>query len=169
MKPIKDFPGYFADESGNIFSKLPWGKGAKPPSEPRRLKPGKDGGGYLIVGLQKDGKQYTRKVHQLILETFVGKCPNGMEACHLNGVRDDNRLKNLRWDTPKANCADRKLHGTHPNGEKNGRHKLNEMQVRVIRRCCESGMMQTETAEVFGVNQLAISRIVHRKTWGHLL
>lgn len=53
------------------------------------------------------GSRYPHSyVHRLVLEAFVGPCPPGMEACHWNGIPGDNRLHNLRWDTPSANNAD---------------------------------------------------------------
>lgn len=62
--------------------------------------------GYLVVGLHKDGRQLTKSVHRLVLEAFVGHCPEGMEACHYNDERTDNRLVNLRWDTRSENRKD---------------------------------------------------------------
>lgn len=63
--------------------------------------------GYLIVNLTDDnGQRQTRTVHTLILETFAGPCPPGMEACHGPGGQTDNRLANLRWDTKEANRDD---------------------------------------------------------------
>jgi hypothetical protein len=56
---------------------------------------------------------FTRKVHRLVLETFVGPCPDGMECCHNNGDPADNRLENLRWDTLSSNAYDRVEHGVH--------------------------------------------------------
>lgn len=50
--------------------------------------------------------------HRLVLEAFVGPCPEGMQACHNDGDRMNTRVGNLRWDTPKANSADRWRHGT---------------------------------------------------------
>lgn len=54
-----------------------------------------------------------RLVHHLVLEAFVGPCPAGLEGCHNNGVSDDNRLINLRWDTRSANQLDAVRHGVH--------------------------------------------------------
>lgn len=65
------------------------------------------------VILRKEGKSYTRKVHQLVLQAFVGPCPEGMVVCHNNGRAGDNRLENLRYDTPSGNMFDRVKHGTH--------------------------------------------------------
>lgn len=70
---------------------------------------------HLYVKLHKDGKQKTAYVHTLVLEAFVGPKPPGMECCHNNGEAQDNRLENLRWDTPTSNSADMILHGTNVN------------------------------------------------------
>jgi hypothetical protein len=45
-------------------------------------------------------------IHTLVLEAFVGSCPDGMQCCHYNDIGTDNRLENLRWDTPSANNID---------------------------------------------------------------
>lgn len=41
--------------------------------------------------------------HRFIWEAFHGPIPSGMEIDHLNTIRDDNRLENLRLVTPKEN------------------------------------------------------------------
>lgn len=69
--------------------------------------------GYILISLRADGIQSMRTLHSIVLETFVGPRPEGMEGCHNNGVRHDCRLTNLRWDTTKANHEDSVRHGTH--------------------------------------------------------
>jgi hypothetical protein len=56
-------------------------------------------------------------VHRVVLETFVGSCPDGMECCHLDDVKTNNKLVNLRWDTHDANVVDKVR-----NGRCNNRH-----------------------------------------------
>jgi hypothetical protein len=73
----------------------------------RILRPRPDRGGYLMVDLYRNGVQVTYKVHRLVLLAHVGPCPDGMEGCHANDQPDDNRLSNLRWDTPDGNMGDR--------------------------------------------------------------
>lgn len=68
--------------------------------------------GYRVVSLGKKGHSGNFMVHRLVLEAFVGPCPEGMETRHLNGDRVDNRLENLTWGTPFENAMDRQLHGT---------------------------------------------------------
>ena len=53
----------------------------------------KNNRGYLHVKI--NGKLYS--VHILVLETFVGPCPDGMECDHSDRNRCNNALTNLRW------------------------------------------------------------------------
>ena len=43
-------------------------------------------------------------MHRLIWEAFNGKIPEGFQIDHINTIRTDNRLENLRLVTPKENC-----------------------------------------------------------------
>ena len=70
------------------------------------------------VSLHRGGRQSTRLVHHLVLEAFVGDRPDGTEACHWDGDPSNNELSNLRWDSHKANEADKFRHGTHVNANK---------------------------------------------------
>lgn len=68
--------------------------------------------GHFAVGLRRNSGGFRRYVHRLVLEAFVGPCPEGLIACHNNGDPTDNRLENLRWDTPSSNMFDKQAHGT---------------------------------------------------------
>jgi hypothetical protein len=52
--------------------------------------------GYLYVQLRK--RKY--KVHRLVAEAFLGGIPLDT-VHHINGIKDDNRVKNLEWATWK--------------------------------------------------------------------
>lgn len=56
--------------------------------------------GYCRCGVS-NGK--TVLVHRLVYETFIGSIPEGYVIDHINTIRDDNRLENLRCVTPKEN------------------------------------------------------------------
>ena len=73
----------------------------------RVLSPAQHRNGQLHLHLWKDGIGKVGRVHRLVLETFVGACPDGMEACHANDDPTDNRLINRRWDTRSSNRDDR--------------------------------------------------------------
>lgn len=70
--------------------------------------------GYLHTGV---GRGRFRRVHQLVLEAHVGPAPDGLVACHQNGVKTDNRLENLRWDTRSANALDAVRHKVGRSGQ----------------------------------------------------
>lgn len=74
--------------------------------------------GHLTVTLSRGGMRSIRRVHRMVLEAFVGPCPDGLEGCHGNGVPNDNRLANLRWDTRSNNSLDAVMHGVHPQSRK---------------------------------------------------
>lgn len=69
------------------------------------LKPGKNLRGVLYVNLS-NGNAHNKRVHQLVLEAFVGPRPPGMEGCHLDDNKENNAVTNLRWDTHSANMFD---------------------------------------------------------------
>lgn len=58
--------------------------------------------GYPQVLVRKP-KRTIALVHRLVFETFIGEIPKGYEIDHINTVRDDNRLENLRVVTHREN------------------------------------------------------------------
>ncbi|ALA06154.1 HNH endonuclease [Mycobacterium phage Target] len=74
--------------------------------------------GYHAVVLKKDGVKYRKRIHVLVLETFVGPRPEGMVACHSDGNLDNNHVSNLRWDSQSANMQDVIRHGKNRNANK---------------------------------------------------
>src|SRR6185312_7030300 len=105
--------------------------------------------GYIMVSLFKDGSQFVRYAHRLVLEAFVGPCPDGMECCHNDGNPANNRVENLRWDTTSANQLDREAHGTSNRGEQQGRSKLKDDYIPIIKKLYEVGVLQSQIAEAF--------------------
>jgi hypothetical protein len=115
--------------------------------------------GRPCVEFWKDGKRRPGiKVHRLVLEVFVGPRPEGLECCHWDGNRKNNRLENLRWDTRASNEADARRHGT-------ALAKLTENDVREIRRRHSRGESKNALAREFGVDPKTIRDAINRKTW----
>lgn len=68
------------------------------------LTPYLDDKGYFHVSLSKENKIKKRLVHRLVALTFLDNHRQCKEVDHINGVRNDNRVENLRWCTRKENC-----------------------------------------------------------------
>lgn len=107
-------------------------------------------------------------VHRLILETFVGICPAGLECCHGDGSRAKNSLDNLRWDTSAANAADRDSHGRTFRGEQNHNSKLSSEKVCAIHAAAKAGVRQVDIASEHGVTSSHVARILKGQRWAHL-
>jgi hypothetical protein len=122
-------------------------------------------GAALYVQLWIGDKAYARRVHRLVLQTFIGPCPLGMEGCHNDGNFRNNHLGNLRWDTPANNHADKLKHGTSNRGERCGTHKLTKEQALAI---ISDPRPQKEIAADYGIRQSAVSRIKSGVRWPEL-
>lgn len=72
--------------------------------------------------MQIDGKFYS--VHRLVYETFFGEIPEGMVIDHINGIRDDNRIENLRCITQSENAMNAQSNG-HKCQHKVGQYEIN--------------------------------------------
>jgi hypothetical protein len=107
-------------------------------------------------------------VHRLVLETFVGSCPEGMEGCHGDGDKTNNALLNLRWDTPKSNTCDRIRHGTKLVGEMVPGAKLSSEFVITVRDRVLRGESQASISRETGIHPATIGSICQRVTWKHL-
>lgn len=61
-------------------------------------------GGYLTIGLRREGSQKTHKIHRLVMLAFVGEPPEGKyEVDHKDGDPENNRLSNLEYVSKKEN------------------------------------------------------------------
>ena len=99
----------------------------------RELAPVIKGTGYREMCVMSDsGAMISKRVHELVLETFDGARPSGVyedtarqypryHARHLNGNPLDNRIENLQWGTVKENADDARRHGTQAEGARKRR------------------------------------------------
>lgn len=118
---------------------------------------GKDRDGYgkiLTYG------KYNR-AHRFAWEIENGEIPDGMVVCHVCDRPCCVRLSHLFLGTVADNNKDCTVKLRHFS-------KLNELQVRIIRRCEKRVFKQKYLAEIFGVGQTIICNIRNGKKWNYL-
>lgn len=169
-RTVPDFPGYRVCDDGSVWSCwVSHGKcGQRPDGRWRQLKPYLDKDGYHDFRLKNTHGYKHFRGHRLVLELFVGPCPDGMVAAHNNGIRQDNGLGNLRWATQSDNVRDKIKHGTSQLGERHGMAKLTAEEVIEIRRRKSLGESTRELASEFGIANVTAKFIISRRLWKHL-
>lgn len=107
MQKIPGHPMYSVTKDGKVFSHYidKYMKLTERYGDTNYLKVG-----LLISSRPKKYKHYY--VHQLVLLTYQGTCPEGKQCAHLDGNPHNNNLHNLVYVTPKENTAHQKHHGT---------------------------------------------------------
>ena len=123
---------------------------------------------YLFVRLSKEGKQKNFYVHTLVLEAFIGPCPEGMEACHGANRHTDNSLQNLSWGTKGQNMQDKIRDQTTLHGERNHRSKLTADAVVNIKKLHSEGKSYKQIGELHSISHKYVWQVVKSKRWKHL-
>ena len=127
------------------------------------------GSGRRYVTLYDKSRVEKRLVYRAVLEAFVGPCPDGCEANHIDQDPTNDRLGNLEW----LSVAENRAHG------KSG--VLTEMQVRIVCRLAArrkrgpisrsswGEMYDSELGALFGVSASAVRKIRSGETHMGLL
>lgn len=166
FREIERFPGYRFGDDGTAWTRHDFHHGLSDTWRP--LLGSNHPRGYRRVEIWVDGKAHYCFLHRLVLEAFVGPQPPKCQACHNDGNTSNNKLSNLRWDTAKANQADRIKHGTAMFGVGHARAKLRDEDIPVIRQLCIDGKGCLEIGRMYGVNENAIRLIKKRVNWRHI-
>ena len=156
------YEDYFVNESGDVFSTK---KGSI-----KKLKGNNAAKGYLQVCIWNNNKAKFVYVHRLVAQTFIPNPYNKPEVNHKNGIKTDNRLENLEWNTSKENIDHGISSGLINNcGINHGRAKLTNEQILQIRELyTQKKYNQTKLAKMFDVSNQLISNIINNKRWKHI-
>ena len=106
-------------------------------------------------------------VHRLACELVHGKPQSPrLEASHSCGMGASGCCNpmHLRWDTRDGNQADRRIHGTHNDGENHPMAKITKKQAREI-LALRGKLTLSEIAREYGLSKQHISDIHTRKRW----
>lgn len=150
-KAISNWLGYEISNLGRVrsFKKHTKFRAWDIVEEPQRILSPSLSNGYLGVNLSHNGSVSYKRVASLVLEAFVAPRPDGMEVCHNNCDKTNNRLDNLRYDTPSGNSRD----GV---GKRTATRLTNEQAVEV-RLLAAKGVPDHELAKRFDVSTASIS------------
>lgn len=149
-RPITEWPSYQVSSFGRMRG-------------PRAILAPASVAGYHVVSLVREREIKNRRVHQLVVEAFVGPAPfDAAIIAHNDGVRGNNRVTNLRWASAVENQRDRVRHGTHSRGSDIKHAKLTGADIPVIRSRANAGELYADIAADFGVSVSTVSLIKKR-------
>ncbi len=115
----------------------------------------------IIHGSYRDGyirintNNFTVSAHRVVWETFVGPIKDGMVIDHINGIRDDNRLENLREVSQSENAYNAYRNG-HEAKKEIFQYSLDGKFIAIFDRVCQA-------TEVTQTSAPAISSAAKRK------
>ena len=135
------------------------------------LTPHPEHRGYMQVTLCFNGVRKTMKVHRIVMEAFSLNPMMKRTINHKNGIKSDNRLCNLEWNTISENikhafdCGLKKAQ----TGETNGNSKLKKSDVIDIKTNCDiSPECLNKFAIKYNVTKQAVRLIVNNRNWKHI-
>jgi len=149
---------YLISENGDIFSKR----------SNTILLPQVNKGGYLQLTLYLDGVKTPCRIHRLVGKYFLEE-KEGLQINHKDGNKLNNHFSNLEYVTSKENHRHGIENGLFPIGSLKPGAKLDEDDVRIIKKMMVEGMDDMEISEITGVVTATISKIRHKKRWSHVL
>ena len=129
-----------------------------------------DGYEEVTLGNMKKRKSGVR-VHRIVAMMFVHNDDpeNKREVNHKDFDRSNNDYKNLEWVTHRENIAYSVANGNYSNGcrvgEKNGRSRLTESDVILIRKMLAENVRISDIAKQFKVGWSTIQHIKLGNTW----
>jgi hypothetical protein len=166
-KPLARNPNYEVSTEGRVREKARpvFNRGRIHSKPPRTIEPFIDTEGYAFVVLRKPMGTGAEKifVHRLVMEVYQGECPDEMTVDHIDRVRTNNALANLRYATKAEQTENRDL--SRISGENSRFSKLTQSDVDEARKMIGLGFDDGVIAARFGVSSATIKNIRNGKSW----
>jgi len=166
-KNVKDFEDYQISNYGRIKS-LKFRK-------ERIISLVNDRDGYRKVHFSENGINYTRQIHRLVFETYVGEIPKCYIVHHIDENKENNYYKNFEL---KPSASEHQTY--HMTGNKNpnyGKHKTEETKIKMskhnftkehvitIRQMIKEGIQINWIASLFECSCHTIENIKFGRTY----
>lgn len=163
-KTIPDYSYYEVSNYGRIRSLdkyINHNYGGKALRKGKVISQSKDERGYLLVGLTGDnGVKKSIKVSRIVANVFIENPNDKPQVNHINGIKTDNTVKNLEWNTAGEN-----VRHSWSTGLSNKGRKYEYMQKRlyhIMMYAMSSDNLVVSTPKGFGKVMIDDSRIVIR-------
>lgn len=126
--------------------------------------------GYLTVMLCKNAIKKRFHVHRLVAQTFIENPENKPQVNHKNGIKNDNTVDNLEWNTSDENRKHAVANNLMKKGENHSKCKLTEKNILAIRRLyrINPNFHKTKIAKKLGVRDTTIHKIINNQRWMHI-
>lgn len=135
--------------------------------------------GYKILTVRPIPKQQINiRVHRVVAEAFLGKCPDGYVVNHKDGDKSNNNIDNLEYVTPSENnqhALNNNLR-SHPHnfsnmkrGENHYNASITEEQAKYILRLHkETHFGARKLSKMTNISIGAIGNLIAGRSWKHL-
>ena len=153
---IKGYPNYAVSNLGRIKNKV----------SGKILKPQKDYKGYLRVRLYNQKVSQRFFIHRLVMQAFCGASSQTVD--HVNGVKSDNNLSNLRYLSREDNTRKASIGHTHSQGSKHHRASLEEKDVNQIKCLIRMGLPIQDISKRYSITYDTVYGIKKGRTWNHV-
>lgn len=115
----------------------------------------REGYGYYVVNLRKDGQSKVVQVHRLVAENFLENTYNLPTVNHKDGNKQNNDVSNLEWATYRENNIHALNNGLRkPRGNKIAQYTLKGDLVSIYKSACEA-------SRVTGIGRGSISHCLN--------
>jgi len=172
-KDVPEYEGWYQVSDAGRVKRIKPGSATKPG---KILRPFLTHKGYHMVKLFNGSSASARTipVHTLVAAAFIGPRPEGLEINHKDCIKEHNIPENLEYVTTKQNIHHAIKNGMHVlpdnTGSKNGMAKLNEDDVRYLRKQGRSNMAEyRRLGRKYGVTADCIRRVIAGKGWEHVV